>query len=221
MILLDSVAFYLQISNATNPELIKFSPIDSNVLVQIGLVSVTALLVYVTWRKMSESNRQTKESNEMMKIELKSRLKPVFHVVNFSPEPQNEANPQTMIYRPQLQNKGPIPARNIHIYYSQKAGLITLVEIIRNEREIKKRRYDHRGILQENYFIKEFETELKKWDNEFSVALWIEYEFLDGIKEESIMVLIFKENTVYAMDTYSYSEIVEARNNLKNEHTGL
>jgi len=50
--------------------------IDDNVVVQIFLVGISIITAIIIWKKMSESNKLVKNSNELLKKDIDSRIRP-------------------------------------------------------------------------------------------------------------------------------------------------
>lgn len=160
------------------------------VIVTIALVLSTLIVAVVTHRGNKETNRQTRESNKILRLEIESRFRPILVFENVDHYVENKTN--KILFGGYLKNFGSVPARNIQCYNFKSKTEITLDELIiyehQGEDNIKKRMYEM-GALFPNVSL--FYTSSESFDENsqyWTIAIWLEYEFLDDKKEEIIHI---------------------------------
>lgn len=224
--MLNLLDISLEITNGTNALGEKtFTNIES-IILQILTVIAAFAAVYVAYRAMKksneqtqESNRLTRESNELLRLDIMERLRPKLEFQNCELKPKTVNGKQIWELFPLLKNFGSVPVYNVTVYPYVVSGSVSLEELVKNEDKIKdspNKSVDKSGTLfpNDNFIIP---MELTKLDQKLqSIILWVEYEFLNGIKEELIYDLGYRDGHYYANNTHSNYNIKKEREKWKH-----
>ncbi|MCH7649047.1 MAG: hypothetical protein IIA83_10630 [Thaumarchaeota archaeon] len=117
----------------------------------------------------------------------------------------------------ELKNEGALPASNIKLYFAEKAFELTLAEIVRNEKEIKKLEFPARGSFTPGHSVTDWHR--TNWDMSKLLyqIIWITYEFPVNNREERIFVFLFHNNEVKKFAIFIDSDIKKVRKELESE----
>lgn len=192
----------VQIPNGTHQLIQTVQVSDPNtillVIVTTALAIATLIVAFVTHRGNKETNRQTRESNKILRLEIESRFRPTLVFENVGHWVGKKDN--KIVFGGYLKNFGSVPARNIQCYNFKRKTEITLDELITYEHQgednIKKRMYEM-GALFPNASL--FYTSSESFDENsqyWNLAIWLEYEFLDDKKEETIHIFSISTTTM-------------------------
>lgn len=197
----------IQIPNGTQQVIVQIS--DPNtillVFVTIGLAMVTGVLAWVTYRG-------NKESNNLLKLEIRNKIRPDLQVANFTPEGIREGS-NVMRYYPNIVNYGTISAHSIRIYINSYAKIDALTDIIKDEPTIKSKIFmPYNGSLLPTkplHLISPIEYPLDGIEKRIIVC--IEHEFLENNHDEVIFNIGLRNEQYLNHVYYSNSDIVKAR----------
>ena len=202
----------IQIPNGTHQVIIQVS--DKNtiwlVIATIVLAIGTCAIAWITYNGNKESNRLTRESNDLLKLEIKNKIRPDLQVVNFSPEPLGES--KTVKYYPNIVNYGTVSAHSIRIYINSFRKVDDLTDIIKDENEIKRSVFMPYGSLLPTKPLRfNSPVEYPLDGIERRIIVWIEYEFLENNHDEVIFNIGLKNEQYLDHVYYSNSDIIKAR----------
>lgn len=207
----------ITIQNVTDPNLIY----GTYVLAGITLFGVL-LTFFLTRRSLNFTQKQLHEtirSNNLLSLEIKEKFKPQLSFtkgqIQYISDKTNTADFSCMIT-----NTGNVSLSNIEIHYYRSSTKITLERLLMEEKEIKKTTYPIEGTFDPQRYHQmklTFTEELKK---EFWFAFWIDYEYLNGEKEESVALLGFTDLQYSKFLWHNHNDLQKARRNFK-ENKGV
>ncbi len=189
----------------------------------VVLAEATIALVIVSQLNVKESRdilRETRESNRLFSLELKGKFKLSF---NFK-DPHFFDDAGTLKFGCHMWNMGNVLVRNISIYHTEYSSLITLDELIKNEKDIKKvllekvdstvepGRYHYISFVVQQDIAQSIAQNAVK---DFRIAIWLEYEYLHG-KEEGIAFVDRYSNGQTGYTWFDNDSIQKRRKELKD-----
>lgn len=164
----------------------------------------TANLVYATWAiaiatiisigvtawLTRSSLKETRRSNSLLALELKAKFKP--YLAFTKPELRHKPEDTTGATFSCLITNGAVSLSNILIYHFFDSTEISLYNLLTKESEIKKTERKVEGTLEPpryHHLSFPINTDTRK---DIWIAIWINYEYLDNIKEEGIAIYDFE-----------------------------
>lgn len=216
------MADVMQLANGTQTVIIQSDPSTFGVYVATAiLAAATIVLVFLTWRSLVATNRQTRESNRLTmealrlkQTELDSIIgKPNIEPVNIAAEPQLVDG--YLLYHPHFKNDGQVEATNIKIgYYVFDSVIDTLLELIAFEHDIKDNNFSVPGsVFKQSRRVDDLSIKWKPRDSLHSVVLWFTYEYLQNQHDQVIYNLHFKGGgKAHKVIPYRSLDIEQARN---------
>ncbi|MDE1812752.1 MAG: hypothetical protein KGH85_07800 [Thaumarchaeota archaeon] len=204
----------IQVSNGTHQIIVQVS--DPNtiwlVIATVVLAIATWFVVWITHRGNKESNQFTRESNDLLKLDITNKIRPDLQVVNFSPEPLREGD-TTARFFPNIINYGTTSAHSIRIYFKTYLSINNLTDFVKDEDEIKSAIFmPYDGSLlptQPLRFIMPIEYPLN--GQPIRVMVWIEHKFLENNVNEVIFSIRLQNERYLDHVYYSNSDIIRAR----------
>ena len=187
----------------------------------IILAFATIWLVVVTNRNTRKSNEELVKSNDLLRTDMLARLRPRFAITNPSLVLFN-SNPTKVKFDCRPENQGSIPLRNIKIHHYKQNTKPTLIDIVRDETEIKKQEKSWEMTLEPQWKLQDLNAEWElseREQKELWVIIWSEFEAL-GNKEETITAIRFIDMNPIGVDTFIYEDIKDARKKLKDFSDG-
>lgn len=163
----------------------------------IGLVYATwaiafatiAGIIVTTWYTRRSLN-ETRRTNKLMALELKTKFRPKFQL-----------NPANMKYTSMTSNAvkfscwmintGTVAVSNIVIHHYESAEEISPYVMLKNWHTIKKTRHAVMSTIEPNNYHDYEYTFIGDPAKDAWIGLWINYEYLDGIKEECLIIIRF------------------------------
>lgn len=215
----------IQIANSTSQVVVRAEdPYNPLFYATLALAIFTGVLALVVFIGNLQTNRNTRESNERLELELKTRLRPMFEFVEFNHLSEIEQGKKYAAFGAELQNTGTVPVDKLQIYFNfgnQKPS--SLREILKERDFWRKRGFvEDFGSLLPNSRIG-ITTGKFQYDesptNPLWFVLWFEYTYLENINEQCIYVIringhtTFRENVIF----YSNYNIGEENNSKKND----
>ncbi len=191
--------------------------VDENVLVQIFLVIISATTALIIWRKMSESNKITKESNEELRksnelitLELKQKFEPRFGITEEGIQYQTDKI--TADFKCKISNIGNVTINDFVIYSKVENKKPTLSELIEKEDEIKiEDMKEYVGTFPPQNEMRNFRVTFKEPNHEdIFIILWFEFELLH-VKEEMVFIHSFKNLGSKGYDIISNTTLQKER----------
>ncbi|MBI3639863.1 MAG: hypothetical protein HY223_06055 [Thaumarchaeota archaeon] len=157
------------------------------VYVTISIAVITAIGIGITSWLTRNALLETRTSNKLLALELKGKFRTAFDFKDRYTAATKEAN--VWEFGCKMWNVGNVSVRNISIYHAEYPLLITLDDLIKDEKKIKGvlfRKIDSTLEPEHNHFISfEIHQDVKQ---DFRTVIWLEYEYLHG-KEEGIAFL--------------------------------
>lgn len=207
----------IQIINGTKEIIISTTDSVSSFWLPLFLVAVTSIIAIITFyynRKLYDENKQ---SNELLRTELKAKLKPLLRFTKSSTNLIKENENYKIEFHVIMQNIGEVPMRKIRLidWKSKNKEICHLVK------EKKTNTYLSVDTLQQganHEFM--FPIHWDKDESEAFYVLWFEYVFL---KTEERIVAVFKitagrENLEHSW--FVEDDILEAEKEWQDEKSG-
>jgi len=190
--------------------------LDENVIVQIFLVATNAITALVIWKKTGESNRLTRESNDLIATEIRERLKPSLTLKDAKVK-QVAENSKNYNFKVDIHNSGQSAAVNLKVSHTVRSSKFSLYEIVRDEKIIKKETRSFDGNLIPPYKIDDFHFDFIP-DNprEIWIVLWFRYNFLNR-NEEIIWQVHLEDSGSVQFDLFSGTDIEAEREIIKKQ----
>lgn len=176
----------------TNTTVIQTSdPNTSNLVFATWAIAIATIIgIIITTIVTSRSLKESKRTNHLMALELKTRFKP--HV-DFTAVNVRYIDTKNATFVCTISNSGEIPLSNITIFHEESLQELSVRSLLENESEIKeKTRHKVDGTLEApRYHSLDYSFKTDKNQNLW-IALWLNYEYLDEIKEEGMAIFYFK-----------------------------
>lgn len=152
------------------------------------LVIATIIGIMVTAIYTKRSLNETKKSNILLEIELKSKLRPMFQLTDYNLTPQ--LNKNRIIFRANIKNYGTVPARKIIARYDRTNNK-KLIDFMKEKDKLM--RSFSIGTIQ-NEGLQGFEQFIEITEQSpMYYFIWLEYHYLDK-KEESVVLCTINKN---------------------------
>lgn len=216
---MDSI---IQVANGTHQIIIQVS--DPNT---VGLVIATLIIAGVTFfgillsnKRTRESNDALKESNRLLRIDILARYRPILQLHNRGIEPLDKPNDTLAHYHPNLRNDGNVEAKHIRIYYKTFQKTIEIIDIVKEEEDIKKHQIPYDASILPNGVAVVNAIDLPVTNNEITVIFWIEYKFLASEEDQIIFNVVFEFMNFKRISHYVSSDIDKAKNDIKIRENG-
>jgi len=195
------------------------SNIDLVVGIQIGLVAATLILVFVTWIKMSESNRITRESNNLLKKELESRLRAELTATVGDSNLKQAGDKWIGKVKIVIRNEGHISARHVKVHFKDPTSALTLDQLIRDEEEIKTSYFPIPGSIppRSNYPEHVLHDTTLDESKPYDLAVWVTYDYADVKNMEFIQIVKINSQSHSVGPLYEKKDIENEKNRLKNQ----
>ena len=131
---------------------------------------------------------KTRESNKLFALEIRAKFSPSFDFRDrkLSPIPDTDYDWE---YACTMWNTGNVSVSNISIYHYEYQSLVSINEVIDNEKEIKNillKKID--STLEPNHYNAIFFPLKRNQNNDLRIVMWLKYEYLH-YKAESIVFL--------------------------------
>ena len=117
---------------------------------------------------------------------------PILQIVNRGVEPPSSADVNSAKYHPNLRNDGDVAVSNVRIYYKAMNRVVTLGDIVRQEREIRSNVIVYEGSILPAGSARVDPMDLPRTKDEASTVFWIEYDFGANESTEIVFDLRFK-----------------------------
>jgi len=192
--------------------------VDENVIVQIFLVAISAITAIIIWRKMTESNKITREStnelkisNDLLTLELKEKFSPRFVFdkcrIQYESDKTNFANFNCII-----KNMGLVSLSDVSISSDIQTHRLSLYELIKKENDIKKSTTVQLSTLATKTAIQDYSIRFEEERGKpIFVIAWISYHYLDERKEEAIFLLHFEDLQYKGFNQFTHVQIQNAK----------
>ncbi len=190
--------------------------IDPNVVISSIAIIVAIGGIIMTGILTRNSNKLTQQSNELLEIELKSKLRPMFKLIFNLVSPQH--NEHLITFDVDIKNYGTVPARKI-ITKSNKTNNTHLIEITKENDELTTS--FPIGTIQNEGSVR-FVREIEKTEQiPMCYFIWFEYYYLDKKEETVVLCTINQKNWADVQQKWFIQEdIDEARQEWNNIRTG-
>ncbi len=194
----------------------------------IAIAIITAIGIGITSWLTRDSLNETRKSNELLRMDIYARVKPLLRIHNTGHEPvdlhNSNINHDIVSYHPNLRNEGGTEASNLRINFKVMDREIDLEEIVRQENEIKKQSIPYDASILPNGVAVLNAVNLPRIDKKISTVLWINYKFLDDVEHLIIFNIISDGTGNYQRGTevkhYTISDIKRVRKEMKIKDKG-
>lgn len=185
-----------------------------------ALVIVTLLGIWVTYRYTKKSLNETKISNDLLKTELKTRLRPLFQIHNTSSKIDGEHGKRRLRLCYTLKNAGTVDARKITLrgFKSNNGDISNIVK----EWGSIENSYLPIGTIQVDGTLDQIhEIPWIEGDSVITYIVWIEYEYFD-IKEKSVIVFpsFGGGQSTVNFKWFAHQDVIEAEQEWKDTKSG-
>lgn len=176
--------------------------------------------------ELKESNKLTKESNDLLRKEIEARLRPHFELDFSQHSPQFNTTDMSNIrhrFLCDLKNTGTVPVTSLHFSFNCGNKKPDTLEQLLREKDFWRKRGSTMefGSISPNRTIVLDSLEFRWQDsqeNPLWFCVWIDYEYMDDVKETCIFMLRINGTSVASGDItyYNHAKILKAENNIKN-----
>jgi len=192
----------------------------------LGLAIITGIGLWKTHKstrnsnsELQISNKLTRESNEILKIELRSKMRPLLAFVRTQASVQGNDREIKVRLILTMANSGTVPARKIYAYYSETNN--DKIEYLIKEKEGIRNRGFPIGTIQQgghyDFFIDIPWTHDKQ---STKLVMWLEYRYLDQKDEAVVLFHVVGGAEPVPHQWYVKDDIVEAENEWNDIKSG-
>lgn len=155
--------------------------------VSLAAITVGGAAIYFAKRSADKHHTLTKESNDLLRTELRERLRPILQIIDSSTE--MISSKEIVRVRCTLQNLGPVPARAVR-YWFKATENSTIIGVVQEWNELKSGEGHALGsILQNSSQVMIFDIPWRTGLARQNVALLLECVYLEDSHEEIVVIM--------------------------------